>query len=134
PIALHAPFFGLERDLTVAPDHRLLVWGADAEYLFGAEEVLIEARYLNRFASGLPKHRPATQRYVHVLIGSHVCLSVGGGWGESLYLGDLADHPARHAMSPLRRIPSSELPRHTAMVGPELGGYEAAVLVSSLCA
>lgn len=134
PVHLTAPFFGLERDLTVAADHRLLVSGADAEYLFGAEEVLIEAHYLRRIAAPLPKVRPALARYLHVLLDAHVCISVGGGWAESLFVGDLAGQPARHATSILADTPARLLPRHGRIASPQLRGYEANVLVSALCA
>lgn len=134
PLHLNAPFFGLERDLIVAQDHRLLVSGADAEYLFGADEVLIEAHYLSRMAAPVMRDRPATVRYVQVLLDAHVCLSVGGAWGESLYVGDLADDPKRLATSTLAHIPARELPRHGQIAGQQLKGYEAIVLVSTLCA
>jgi hypothetical protein len=134
PMRVAAPFFGLTRDLSLAQDHRLLVMGADSEYLFGQEEVLIEARHLSRIAGPLDKRRPPVQRYVHVLLDAHVCVSVGGGWAESLYLGDLRTQPLDHAMSMLADVPRQRLPRHTHVAGPLLRGYEAAVLVSALCA
>ena len=134
PIELTAPFFGLDRDLIVARDHRLLVEGADAEYLFGTDEVLIAAHYLKRMAAPLMPTRPATVRYVQVLLDAHVCLSVGGAWGESLYVGDLRDNPARLATSTLAHVLPKDLPRHAAIAGPQLKGYEAIVLVSALCA
>jgi len=134
PIHLTAPFFGLERDLAVAPDHRLLVSGIDAEYLFGTEEVLIEAHYLKRLAQPVRKTKPATVRYVHIIMDAHVCLSLGGAWGESLYLKDMSQKPAQHAVSFLANTPLHELPKHTRVAGPQLQGYEAIVLVSALCA
>lgn len=134
PINLRAPFFGLERDLTVAPDHRLLISGVDAEYLFGSDSVLVEARHLAKMAAHPARKRPATIRYVQVLLDAHVCLAVAGAWGESLFLGDLVDHPTRHATSVLAGIPAHRLPRHTRIASPELRSYEAMVLVSAMCA
>lgn len=134
PIRLRAPFFGLTRDLTVAPDHRLMIAGVDAEYLFGTDAVLVEARHLAKMAAAPLRVRSTTIRYVQVLLDAHVCLSVAGAWAESLYLGDLADHPTRHATSALADIPACDLPRHTRIASPQLCGYEAMVLVSALCA
>jgi len=134
PVRLQAPFFGLTRDLTVAPDHRLRVAGVDAEYLFGSDAVLVQARHLANMAAAPLRNRAATVRYVQVLLDAHVCLSVAGAWGESLYLGDLADHPIRHATSALADIPARDLPRHTRIASPQLRGFEAMVLVSALCA
>lgn len=134
PIRLRAPFFGLTRDLTLAPDHRLMIAGVDAEYLFGTDAVLVEARHLAKMAAAPLRQHTATVRYVQVLLDAHVCLSVAGAWGESLYIGDLADHPTRHATSALADSPASELPRHTRIASPQLCGYEAMVLVSAMCA
>jgi hypothetical protein len=134
PVRLRAPFFGLQRDLTVAPEHRLLISGVDAEYLFGSDEVLVEARHLAQMAAG-PRLKPSpTIRYVQVLLDAHVCLSVAGAWSESLYLGDLVDHPEKHAGSALAGIARRDLPRHHRVASPQLRGYEAMVLVSELCA
>jgi len=134
PVRLRAPFFGLTRDLVSAPDHRLLVSGADAEYLFGADSVLVEARHLARMAAVPEAPRSPTIRYVQVLLDSHDCLSVGGAWAESLYLGHLADRPLRHATSVVAGLPAAKLPRHTRIASPQLCRYEAMVLVSAMCA
>ena len=134
PVRLRAPFFGLKRDLTVAPDHRLMITGADAEYLFGTDAVLVEARHLARMASAPLRAGRKTVRYVQILLETHDCLSVAGAWGESLYIGDLADHPTRHAASALAGIATCDLPHHTRIASPQLRGYEAMVLVSALCA
>ena len=46
PILLHAPFFGLRQDLLVSADQLVAVTGAEAEYLFAEESVLIRAEDL----------------------------------------------------------------------------------------
>ena len=134
PVQLRAPYFGLTRDLIVAPDHRLMIEGVDAEYLFGSDSVLVEARHLAKMAGAHVRENRQTIRYVQVLLDAHVCLSVAGAWAESLYIGDLAEHPTRHATSPLAGVPERQLPRHTRIASPQLCGYEAMVLVSALCA
>jgi hypothetical protein len=134
PIRLRAPFFGLDHDLVVSPEYRLLISGADAEYLFGTDSVLVEARYLATMAAYARVSKAATVKYVHLVLDAHVCLSMQGAWGESLYLGDLAEQPARHAISPLASVPRGNLPVHTFIDSPELRSYEAMVLVSALCA
>ncbi len=134
PVEMLAPFFRLGRDLTVAPQHRILIDGADAEYLFGADAVLVAARQLLPLTGAVQPRTPATMRYVQVLLDSHQCLSVSGAWGESLFIGDLADDPVRHAMSALDAVPADHLPRHTRIASPHVRGYEAMVLVSELSA
>ncbi|MCP3971442.1 MAG: hypothetical protein GY717_14210 [Rhodobacteraceae bacterium] len=134
PIELCAPFVGLRRDLTVAPDHRLLISGTDAEYLFGSDSVLVEARHLARLAARPRGEKTRTIRYVQVLLDAHMCLSVAGAYGESLFLGDLADRSLRHATSLVAETPADALPRHTRVASRELRSYEAMVLVSAMCA
>jgi len=46
PIRLRAPFWGRRADILVSPDQPVWVGGAEAEYLFGDEEVLVLAREL----------------------------------------------------------------------------------------
>lgn len=134
PVALRAPYLGLNRDLAVGPDHRLLIRGADAEYLFGADGVLVEARHLARTPAAMRARRAATVCYVHVILDRHDCLLVSGAWSESLYLGDGPRDPARLAAAALADCAPSDLPRHHQAASPLLRTYEAMVLVSALSA
>ena len=134
PIHLRAPYFGLQQDMTVSPGHRMLIAGADAEYLFGSDAVLVEARHLAKMASVPRRFRGETVRYVQLIMDCHDCISVAGTWAESLYLGDSADHPVRLAASALAGVPAHQLPRHARVAGPLLKNYEAMVLVSAMCA
>ena len=45
PIRLRAPYFGLRRDIVVAPHQRLVIRGSQVEYMFGKEAVLVPARH-----------------------------------------------------------------------------------------
>jgi len=40
-IRIRAPYFGLDQDLVAGPDHRIAVTSDIAEYLFGAETILV---------------------------------------------------------------------------------------------
>ena len=46
PIRLRAPYFGLSRDIVVAPHQRLIMAGSQVEYIFSKEAVLVPARHL----------------------------------------------------------------------------------------
>lgn len=46
PVLLRAPFYGQEQDLLIASDQRIALAGSEVEYLFGEDEVLIEAGLL----------------------------------------------------------------------------------------
>ncbi|WP_298295390.1 Hint domain-containing protein [uncultured Litoreibacter sp.] len=42
-ICIRAPYFGLDQDLVIGADHRVAITSDTAEYLFGAETVLVPA-------------------------------------------------------------------------------------------
>ncbi|WP_146010265.1 Hint domain-containing protein [Acidimangrovimonas sediminis] len=46
PVRLRTPYFGIGHDLIVSPGQRVALSGAEVEYLFGEEEVLVAARHL----------------------------------------------------------------------------------------
>ncbi len=46
PVRLRAPYFGLVRDILVAPDYPVRLAGSEVEYLFGEEHVVAAARHL----------------------------------------------------------------------------------------
>ncbi len=134
PIQLHAPFFGLRQDLLAARDHRVLIEGADAEYLFGADAVLVEARHLAVVSPGGWSHAEPVVCYVQVILDEHACISAGGTWVESLYLGRSAQRPLQLGACGLSAVPPDLLPQHRRIASPKLESYEAVVLVSALCA
>ncbi len=134
PMRLRAPFFGLRADLDVAPHHRVLIDGTDAEYLFGTDTVLVEAGHLRPMAEQVPARASPVVTYYQVVLDRHDCLHTAGTWSESLYLGQLARRPAQHACSVLSHVPPEDIPIHSDIAGPLLKPYEAMVLVSTLCA
>lgn len=134
PILLHAPFFGLRSDIMLAPEHRILIEGADAEYLFGSDAVLVEARHLAGVSGGWAARPAPTVDFVQVILDRHACISAGGTWVETLFLGDPAERPLQLDRSGLSAIPDHLLPRHARIANPQLKPYEAVVLVSALCA
>jgi hypothetical protein len=132
PILLAAPAFGLLGDALVSPDHRMLIAGADAEYLFGTDAVLVEARHLAPLASVRLGHRHAVIDYFQLVLDRHACLSIAGAWGESQFLGDLRDRPGALAGTALAHVSPAQLPRHEQAANPMLQPYEAVVLVSAI--
>lgn len=46
PILLRAPFFGQGQDLLISSDQMIALAGSEVEYLFGEDEVLVEAGHL----------------------------------------------------------------------------------------
>lgn len=113
PVRLRAPYFGLTGSVCVAPDHRMQLTRAEAEYLFGEDTVLIQARDLvdGRAAQRLPGGT-RTLTYYHILLDEHDCVESSGMWGESLFVGALARQPDMLLTTPLAGLPAGQVPRH----------------------
>lgn len=128
PVLLRAPYFGLCRDLVVAPQQRLLISGTQVDYMFGRETVLVQARHLvneifARYAEG-----PPLVRYHQLLLPGHEALQTAGATTESLYIGRLRRKPDELAASVLAGCDRSRLPEHAKPVHPVLKPYEAVTL------
>ncbi len=135
PVRLRAPYFGLTRDILVAPNHRLMVTGPEAEYLFGEGRVLVEAMYLvDEKAARRERSENVTQWYYHILLDGHECLNYAGLWGESLFVGAIGRMPEMISTTALAEMPASAMPRHTRFALPVLSGLEARSLVYALSA
>ncbi len=83
------------RDLTVSPQHRMLIQSVDAELLFGEPEVLVPARHMAGRA-GIATAAPAEVTYIHLLFDSHEIVLAEGMWSESFQpgiatMGDMAE-------------------------------------------
>ncbi|MGB8623667.1 MAG: Hint domain-containing protein [Paracoccaceae bacterium] len=132
PIRLCAPYLGLTRDVIVAPEQRILMDGAEVEYLFNAEAVLVEAHALldTSFATREPAGH--TISYHQVVLDRHEILQVAGGQMESLFVGSLRDRPELLATTVLRDMPRARLPVHRDLAFPALRDYEALTLRAAL--
>ncbi|NJM82868.1 MAG: hypothetical protein HC844_10530 [Tabrizicola sp.] len=84
PVAVPAGAIeGLERDMMVSPQHRLLMADARAEILFGETEVLVAATHLVGH-SGVVRALPETGvTYIHILFDRHEIVQSDGIWTES---------------------------------------------------
>ncbi len=132
PVLLAAPALGLAADVLVAPGHRMRIEGADAEYLFSEDAVLVEARHLVPIAAVPLGHRRATQRYHQVVLDRHACISISGAWGESQFLPAPGTQLAERIGTILAPLPPQSVPHHDAHATPLLRPYEAAVLVAAI--
>lgn len=77
------------RDLTVSPQHRLLVRSAIAERMTGAPEVLIAAVHLLGHP-GIERIAAETIGYWHLMFDRHEIVFAEGAEAESLHLGPMA--------------------------------------------
>ncbi|MEJ2000482.1 MAG: Hint domain-containing protein [Maritimibacter sp.] len=132
PVLLRAPFFGLERDLLLAPDHRLRLDFDDADYMLGTDDVLLAASHL---VNGKQAHRDDSTplvTYYQVLLDVHDCLLHHGIWGESLFVGTIRRRPDVAATTVLGDLPASALPEHRAFSRHQLSTMEARSLAATL--
>ncbi|WP_050930115.1 Hint domain-containing protein [Aestuariivita boseongensis] len=128
PVILRAPYFGLQQDITVAPDQRLVMEGSEVEYLFGHEAVLVPARHLGGAAAVAAPYRSGTIRYCQLLLPGHEALNAAGTAAESLYIGRIRRKPRLLAASHLANLDQAFLPDHGKSLYPVLRAYDAQVL------
>jgi hypothetical protein len=112
PVRLRAPYFGLQQDLIVAPDQRLLIDGPEVEYLFGQEAVLVPARHLVNGFAALAEPCGPTILYTQLLLPGHETLLAAGTALESLYIGRIRRDSARLGASVLHHLARGGLPEH----------------------
>ncbi|AGT07723.1 Hint domain-containing protein [Paracoccus aminophilus] len=118
------------RDLSVSPQHRVLLRSEIAARMFAADEVLLAAKHL----LGVPGIEVARARdgvsYFHLLFERHELVLSEGCWTESLHLG--AEALASLGPAALREIRAifPDLIRPDPALRPLLGGREGRELVS----
>jgi hypothetical protein len=125
PVRLRAPYFGLQQDIVVSPEQRVLIDGPEVEYLFNQEAVLVPARHLvNGFAA---LHEPCGPmvRFDQILLPGHETIDAAGTALESLYIGRIRRKPVHLASSVLCHIDRSTLPEHGRPRHQVLQWYEA---------
>lgn len=132
PVRVRAPFFGLSRDIVLAPAHRVRLGVAEAEYMLGEDEVLLPAGRLvdGRHALAESRHRLVT--YHQVLLDVHDCLLHDGLWAESMFVGTIARHPEMVQSTVLAEMPISAIPIHRAFSRTRLADFETRNLVAAL--
>ncbi|MCB2123005.1 MAG: Hint domain-containing protein [Rhodobacteraceae bacterium] len=129
PVRLKAPPFGHGGDLVVQPSHRLALSGPDVDYMFGEDEVLVEAGALLDGETVVPELAGPLFRYHGLLLDDHHIIAPGGCPMESLCIGGLARDRDLAMTTPLADLArSGRLPvqRRTALRDAEQ--YEAAAL------
>lgn len=128
PVLIRAPYFGLERDIVVAPQQRLVIGGSEVEYMFGKEAVLVPARHLVNGVSTRFADCPDLVTYHHLLLPGHEAILAAGCPVESLYVGRLRRKPEQLAASILAGANRAHLPEHPQPIWPVLKPFEAITL------
>lgn len=134
PVRLRAPYFGLARDIIVAPQQRMVIGGSEVEYLFGQESVLIPAQHLINGVSAITCEGAPTVTYCQVLLANHEAILAAGCPLESLYIGRIRRWPDRLKTSLLAGMERSMLPEHVKSAYPILKPFEAITLANQRAA
>ncbi|PVA10281.1 hypothetical protein DC366_08530 [Pelagivirga sediminicola] len=128
PLRLRAPYFGLTRDILIAPHQRLVLSGSEVEYMFGTEAVLAPAGHLISGATAQAVTGPDVVTYHGILLPDNQALMAAGCAVESLYIGRLRRNKAALAASVLGPEGSARLPEHARPIWPVLKPFEARTL------
>lgn len=131
PVRLRAGYFGLTRDIVVAPDQRLVMRGSEVEYMFGREAVLVPARHLVNGVSAMLAHGPEMVSFYQILLPGHEAVLASGCAVESLYVGRIRRKPLELERSVLATANRARLPEHAKPVWPVLKPFEAITLATS---
>ncbi len=129
PMHIRAPYFGLLRDIRVAPAQRLVLSGSEVEYLFGQESVLCPAAHLTGGHSVRPiAHTGLTVTYSQLLLPARETILAAGTVAESLSIGRLRRKPHHLAASVLSGLDRHGLPDHGKSTYPVLRPFDAKIL------
>ncbi len=112
PVRLRAPYFGLQQDVIVAPDQRLVIDGPEVEYLFSQEAVLVPARHLVNGFAALAEPCGPTISYAQLLLPGHETMLAAGTALESLYIGRIRRNTTHLQSSMLHHFDRAGLPEH----------------------
>lgn len=92
---------GLERDIVVSPQHRMLFQGYRAELLFGESEVLVAAAHLVDGVS-VTQEQGGNVTYIHMMFDEHEIVYAEGAATESFYPSNVGltalSNPAREEL------------------------------------
>ncbi len=101
PIKISAGALGPDlpaRDLTVSPQHRVLVCSKIAERMFGESEMLVSAKHLVRLPGISVQADCEGITYIHMMFDRHEIVRSDGAWTESFLFGPQAERTAPPAM------------------------------------
>lgn len=134
PVRLRAPYFGLQQDVVVAPEQRLVIGGSEVEYMFGQEAVLVPARHLVNGVAAIHEEGHRLVRYHQIVLPHHEAMHIAGTDMESLYLGRMRRKPDELDHSLFAGIDRNRLPEHAKSVYPVLKPFEAITLAQNRAA
>lgn len=134
PVRLRAPYFGLRRDLVVAPHQRLVIGGSEVEYLFGREAVLIPAISLVNGFGAVYEKGVQMVRYHQLILPGHEPVISAEAQLETLYVGRLRRNRTQLKQTLLTEVPGNLIPEHARAGLKVLRPFEAITLAEARAA
>ncbi len=134
PIRLRAGYFGLRRDIVVAPHQQILIRGSDVEYMFGREAALLPAQHLVNHMMATPARGGDLVTYYQLILPENEVLRVNGALLASLFIGRIRRKPEALEASLLAGLDRARLPEHAQPPWPVLKPFEAVTLAASRAA
>lgn len=134
PVRLRAPYFGLNRDMVVGSEQRIVLTGSDVEYMFGQEGVLAAATHLVNGTAAVKMTPAPTIRYTQIILHQARAVQMQGACAESLFIGRLRRDDRKYNASLLGRIDRNMVPEHGQNAHKVLQPYEAITLAQRLAA
>lgn len=113
PVLLRAPFYGTREDLLVASDQLIALSGTEVEYLFGEDEVLVQAGHLVDGRTAMRDPRRAVTASVSLDFGLPTLISADG----CALLCPASPQLAAMTASPRRRLQDFEVLTLMALYG-----------------
>lgn len=101
PIVFGKGVLGVQRELRVSPNHRMLISAAEAELYFGEAEILVPAKHLTMLRN-VYQEAPGEVRYYHFIFDQHQIVFANGALAESLL-------PAQGAMNAMEEASRREI-------------------------
>ena len=134
PVRIRAPYFGLQRNIVVAPSQRLVISGSEVDYMFGTEAVLANACHFVGGTAAVPAKAGPLVTYCQLLLPGHEALIAAGTALESLFIGRMRRDARKLSASLLQGMNRDSLPEHGAPVHPVLRPFDALVLAEQRAA
>lgn len=134
PVRLRSPYFGLNRDLTLAALHQVQAAGPDTAHILGRDRAMIEAGRIQGHPGAELDTSRAIIPYHQLLFDEHAVIDVDGLWTESLFIGALRRSPEIVGASHLAEIGADALPVHRRTASPRLMDFESRSMLDALIA
>lgn len=128
PVILRANYLGARLDLRLAPQQRIALAGAEVEYLFGEDEVLVEAGFFADDRAVIRTNAGGSVRLAFVLLDEPDLICANGCWVESLWHGKDAARPERRIAAGLAGVAGVQV--HDRSARRVLKDYEARTLAA----